>query len=321
MVGLILSILEARLRRSLRRAESELQRRSFRDGLTRLPNRLMFEGTLAQAVQQADASGERMAMLFIDLDGFKPVNESLGHHMGDLMLREIAARLKRFARPDDRVAHLGGDEFLMLIRGNPSEEDAATFAERMQGQIGEPCKMNGREAAVSSSVGIAMYPEHGAMQDLIAHAEAAMRAAKSGGGATHCFFEPRMVSGAREQFDLLRDLRRALAEGQLHLRLPAQGACAERRDHRRRGADALEPSAARPGRADGLHSDRRALRPDRRDRQLADRRGLPPGGPVARRRPAHAGGDQPFGAPAAPCRPRRPDRRRAASAIASTRSC
>jgi len=217
VVGLILSILEARLRRSLRRAESELQRRSFRDGLTQLPNRLMFEGTLAQAVQQADASGERMAMLFIDLDGFKPVNESLGHHMGDLMLREIAARLKRFARPDDRVAHLGGDEFLMLIRGNPSEEDAVTFAERMQGQIGEPCKMNGREAAVSSSVGIAMYPEHGAMQDLIAHAEAAMRAAKSGGGASHCFFEPRMVSGARDQFDLLRDLRRALAEGQLHL--------------------------------------------------------------------------------------------------------
>ena len=64
----------------------------------------MFEGTLAQACQQADATGERMAMLFIDLDGFKPVNESLGHHMGDLMLREIAARLKRFARPDDRVA-------------------------------------------------------------------------------------------------------------------------------------------------------------------------------------------------------------------------
>jgi diguanylate cyclase len=217
VVGLILSILEARLRRSLRRAESELQRRSFRDGLTRLPNRLMFEGTLAQAVQQADAAGERMAMLFIDLDGFKPVNESLGHHMGDLMLREIATRLKRFARPDDRVAHLGGDEFLMLIRGNPSEEDAATFAERMQGQIGEPCKMNGRDAAVSSSVGIAMYPEHGAMSDLIAHAEAAMRAAKSGGGASHCFFEARMVSGARDQFDLLRDLRRALAEGQLHL--------------------------------------------------------------------------------------------------------
>ena len=78
--------------------------------------------------------------------------------MGDLMLREIAARLKRFARPEDRIAHLGGDEFLMLVRANPSAEDAAIFAERLQASIGEPCRMNGREAAVSSSVGIAMYP-------------------------------------------------------------------------------------------------------------------------------------------------------------------
>ena len=217
LVGLLLSVLEARLRLSLRRAETELQRRSFRDGLTGLPNRLMFDGMLAQAVQQADASGERLAMLFIDLDGFKPVNESLGHHIGDLMLREVAARLKRFARPEDRVAHLGGDEFLMLVRANPSAEDAAIFAERLQASIGEPCNMNGREAAVSSSVGIAMYPEHGAMSTLIAHAEAAMRAAKSGGGAAYGFFEPRMMSGARDQLDLLRDLRRALAEGQLHL--------------------------------------------------------------------------------------------------------
>ena len=217
IVGLLFSILEARLRRSLRRAETELQRRSFRDGLTGLPNRLMFDGMLAQAVQQVDGAHQRLAVLFIDLDGFKPVNESLGHATGDLLLREVAARLKRFARPEDRVAHLGGDEFLMLIRGNPSTEDAAIFAERLQASIGEPCKMNGREAAVSSSVGIAMYPEHGVISELIAHAEAAMRAAKSGGGASHCFFEARMVSGARDQFDLLRDLRRALAEGQLHL--------------------------------------------------------------------------------------------------------
>ncbi|MEP6740468.1 MAG: EAL domain-containing protein, partial [Caldimonas sp.] len=217
LLGLLLSILEARLRRSLRRAESELQRRTFRDGLTRLPNRLMFEGMLAQAVQQADRERERMALLFIDLDGFKPVNESLGHASGDLMLREIASRLKGFARPGDRVAHLGGDEFLMLVRSNPSSEDAAIFAERLQALIGEPCRMNGREAAVSSSVGIAMYPEHGSASAMIAHAEAAMRSAKSGGGASHAFFETRMMSGARDQLDLLRDLRRALAEGQLHL--------------------------------------------------------------------------------------------------------
>ncbi len=217
LVGLILSVLEARLRRSLRRAQTELQRRSFRDALTLLPNRLMFESVLAEAVQEAGAAGERMALLFIDLDGFKPVNESLGHRAGDAMLREIAARLRRFARAEDRIAHLGGDEFLVLVGGDPRPEDAAIFAERLQQAIGEPCAVGGREAAVSSSVGIALYPQDGRSADLIGQAEAAMRAAKSAGGAAHCFFEAKMTSGAREQFELLRDLRRALADGQLHL--------------------------------------------------------------------------------------------------------
>jgi diguanylate cyclase (GGDEF)-like protein len=216
-VGLLFSVLEARLRRSLRRAETELQRASFRDGLTGLPNRLMFDGMLAQAVPQAESTHERLAILFIDLDGFKPINETLGHATGDLVLREIAARLKRFARPEDRVAHLGGDEYLMLIGGDPSAEDAAIFSERLQAQIGEPCRMNGREATVTSSIGIALYPEHGPISALIANAEAAMRSAKSGGGAGYAFFEQRMTSGARDQLELLRDLRRALSDGQLHL--------------------------------------------------------------------------------------------------------
>jgi len=216
-VGLLFSIVEARLRRSLRRAETELEQRSFRDGLTGLPNRLMFDGMLAQAVQHADAAKQRLAVLFIDLDGFKPVNESLGHATGDLVLREVAARLKRFARPEDRVAHLGGDEYLMLIGADPSAEDAAIFAERLQASIGEPCRMNGREATVTSSIGIVLYPEQGPIAALIANAEAAMRSAKSGGGAGYAFFEQRMTSGARDQLELLRDLRRALSDGQLHL--------------------------------------------------------------------------------------------------------
>ena len=216
-LALLLSVLEAQLRRSLRRAETELQRRTFRDGLTGLPNRLMFEGVLAQAVQNADRERERLALLFVDLDGFKPVNESLGHASGDLMLREIASRLKRFARPEDKVAHLGGDEYLMLIGGNPSDEDAAILAERLLALIGEPCNMGGREASVSGSVGIALYPANGPRSGLIAQAEAAMRSAKANGGASHAFFEARMTHGARDQLDLLRDLRRALADGQLQL--------------------------------------------------------------------------------------------------------
>ena len=174
----------------------------------------------------------------------------------------------------------------MLIGADPSAEDAAIFAERLQASIGEPCRMNGREAAVSSSIGIAMYPEHGPIADLIAHAEAAMRSAKSGGGASYAFFEPRMMSGARDQLDLLRDLRRALAEGQLHLLYQPK---IHAPSGEITGAEALmrweHPERGLVG-AGRLHPDRRALRPDRRDRQLADRGSLPPGRPVARRRPA-----------------------------------
>ena len=296
LLGLIFSILEARLRKSLRRVETELQRRSYRDGLTRLPNRLMFDGTLAQAVQQAEQSGERMALLFIDLDGFKPVNESLGHHMGDSQRARDCGAPEAFLAPwrPDRAS--GRHEFLVLICNNPSTEDARIFTERLQSSIGEPCNMNGREAAVSSSVGIAMYPEHGGLSDLIKYAEAAMRSVKSNGGASNCFFESRMVTGAREQFDSTADLRRALAEGQLQLLYQPKvhapsgeitGAEALMRWHQR---------AARAGRADDLHSDRRALRPDRRDRQLADRRGSPAGRRLRRRGLAHAGRDQPFSA-------------------------
>ena len=217
LVALVLSILEARLRTSLRHAEGELQRQSFRDPLTKLPNRLMFEGTLAQAVQLADQDESAFALFFIDLDGFKPVNESLGHHGGDRLLRAVASRLKAQAKADDFVAHLGGDEFLMLMRGDARREGVAGLATRLLGAINQPCRFGGREASVSASIGVALYPDHGPAGALIAHAEAAMRAAKSAGGATCCFFEQRMMSGAREQVELLRDLRGALARGQLEL--------------------------------------------------------------------------------------------------------
>jgi diguanylate cyclase (GGDEF)-like protein len=217
LVALLLSVLEARLRASLRLAEGELKRQSFRDPLTKLPNRLMFEGMLAEAVQQTEEDKVGFAVLFIDLDGFKPVNESFGHHSGDRLLRVVASRLKSHAKAQDLVAHLGGDEFLMLVRGNARRPDVARLGARLLEAIRQPCRLGGREAVVSSSIGIALYPEHGAMSTLIAHAEAAMRAAKSGGGAACCFFESRMMNGAREQVELLQDLRGALARGQFEL--------------------------------------------------------------------------------------------------------
>jgi len=213
---LLLSQIESRLKASLQRAKGELEKQSLRDPLTELPNRSMFEGTLAQCVQQADVSGGRLALLLINLDGFKPINESFGHRAGDRLLREIAARLRSLAQPH-MVARLGSDEFLLLLPDDPSAEDAAGVAARVLASTCLPCRIDGREVIVTCSIGIAKYPKHGALSTLIAHADAAMHVAKASGGSTYCYFEARMVSGLREQTELLRDLRRALAQGELEL--------------------------------------------------------------------------------------------------------
>jgi diguanylate cyclase (GGDEF)-like protein len=213
---LLWSLLDTRMQASLRRAQGELHKQSLRDPLTRLPNRLMFEGTLAQAVQRADAASNRLALLFIGIDGFKHVNQAFGHRGGDHLLRTLTTRLRSLAMPH-MVARVGGDEFVMLLTENPSEEDASKVAAQLHESLGRPVAINGQETSVACSIGMAMYPEHGALSTLMAHADAAMRECKSTGGATHCLFEPRMVSGARDQASLLRDLRRAMARGQFEL--------------------------------------------------------------------------------------------------------
>ena len=211
------SLLEAHMRRSLRHAKGELHKQALTDPLTGLPNRLTFEGALAQAVRDADTGDGRFGLLAISLDGFKPVNEMYGHHNGDSLLGEIARRLRERARPEDMVARLGGDEFLMLLTGDPAPEEATSLAVTLLEAVAAPFRVGGRDVSVTCSIGIAMYPEHGAMATLIAHAETALRAAKQTGGETSCIFELRMMSGVREHTDLLRDLRRAVHNGELEL--------------------------------------------------------------------------------------------------------
>ena len=213
---LLWSLLDVRMQIALRQAQGELHKQSLRDPLTRLPNRLMFEGTLAQAVQNADSTSSRVALLFIGVDGFKHVNQSFGHRGGDQLLRTLTTRLRALAMPH-MVARVGGDEFVLLVVGNPSDDDATKLAARLQESLGRPVTMTEQETSVTCSIGIAMYPEHGALSALIAHADAAMREAKSTGGAAHCLFEPRMVTSSRDQASLLLDLRRAMARGQFEL--------------------------------------------------------------------------------------------------------
>ena len=200
----------AQMARVRLRREQGMQ--SLSDPLTGLPSRPLFEGTLSQAVAQADAGQHRLALLFISLDGFKPINHSLGQAGGDLVLRKVAARLRSLSQPH-MTARLGGDEFLMLLTGDPQPEDASDLASRLLALIAEPFKVMQRETSLCCSIGVAMYPEHGALSTLVAHANTAMRAAKTAGGASHALFEAHMAKGTRDQMELLRDLRVALERG------------------------------------------------------------------------------------------------------------
>ena len=187
------------------------------DALTRLPTRTHFETQLAAAVVRCDADHSKLALLFIDLDGFKPVNDSFGHSSGDKVLQSVGKRLKAAADSGDVIARVGGDEFLMLISRAGSQEDVAQRARKIVAAIAQPFDVEDRQVGIGCSIGIAFYPESGRHGKLIARADAAMYAAKRAGGAGFCFFVPTMEDDARDRFDLLRDLRVALENKQLEL--------------------------------------------------------------------------------------------------------
>jgi diguanylate cyclase len=202
---------------SLRQANEDLQKIAYQDPLTLLPNRYVFEQRLEAAVARAERDGSRLALLFIDLDGFKPINDSFGHSSGDTVLHAVGERLRAIARQGDTMARVGGDEFLMLLEGAPDEGSAALVASRVLATLSQPYSLGEKEVTVSCSIGIVFYPDGGTRSKLIAHADAAMYSAKRAGGSTYCFFEPRMEADAREQVELLRDLRRAVEQGELEL--------------------------------------------------------------------------------------------------------
>ncbi|MBX3621445.1 MAG: EAL domain-containing protein [Rhizobacter sp.] len=216
-VLLMTSVLEARFRRLLQRTRDEVKRVAQTDRLTELPNRSMIEEALQVAAIRADRQKHRLALLLLNVDGLKAINESFGQATGDAMLREVAQRLRRLAGAGDLIARAGGDEFLLMLDANPTQQDAAHVATRLLAAMNEPCHVDEHEISMSCTVGVAMYPAHGSAAKLIAHAAAAMRHAKRTGGASHAFFEERMVAGSREQVELLQDLRRAIAQRELEL--------------------------------------------------------------------------------------------------------
>ncbi|MEM5433725.1 putative bifunctional diguanylate cyclase/phosphodiesterase [Paraburkholderia diazotrophica] len=224
-VALTISVLEdmrlasraAILAASLAQANEELTYLALHDSLTKLPNRVLLEDRLGQAIQQANGERKGFALMFMDLDGFKIINDAYGHQTGDQLLAIVAERVGAIVRREDTVARLGGDEFVLLVHVSDPIE-VATLAERLQAVIREPFHVHGHALCVSTSIGIAMYPEDAMhMHDLLVHADTAMYHAKSLGRGRHCFFESSMSANARQHMQLAQDLHDALPRHELVL--------------------------------------------------------------------------------------------------------
>ncbi|NKI35188.1 EAL domain-containing protein [Wenzhouxiangella sp. XN79A] len=198
-------------------AEAQVHRLAHYDILTGLPNRAMLDRRLRQAIHHAESVGQSMALLFMDLDHFKTINDSLGHSLGDELLVQVAKRLGSGLRSEDSVSRLGGDEFLILL-ADVDAEGAARGATRILDLFTDPFVLEGHELRVSPSIGISMFPDDAVDAEvLIRNADAAMYAAKERGRANYQFFVPEMNARARERLTLESDLRQALRTGRLSL--------------------------------------------------------------------------------------------------------
>jgi diguanylate cyclase (GGDEF)-like protein len=200
-----------------RQTEARMRHLARHDALTDLPNRIQFLEEMA-GTEAAIARGERSAMLWIDLDHFKAVNDTLGHAMGDAVLRQVAARLWGVTRETDVLARLGGDQFSLLLRPVESPREAATVAERIVRTIAAPFNIGGHEITIGASVGVAMAPGDGTTADaLMKNADLAAYRAKTNGRSTYHFFEPGMDAALQRRRIIEAGLRTALQDGQFHL--------------------------------------------------------------------------------------------------------
>jgi diguanylate cyclase (GGDEF)-like protein/PAS domain S-box-containing protein len=201
-----------------RRAEARIRHMAHHDWLTGLPNRMLFRDRLNAAALESVNEGPAFAVLCVDLDRFKAVNDTLGHAAGDRLLQLVAARLQVLVRHGDTVARVGGDEFILIQFGVRQADQAVTLAERVIHDLGQPYDLGGREVQIGASVGIALAPLHGTDPDaLLGFADIALYEAKSLGRCRVSLFSREMDHTRRSRAELERDLRQAVAEDRLHL--------------------------------------------------------------------------------------------------------
>ena len=223
-IALIASVYDRHMRQrtgqlseSLADANEKLVQAALHDPLTHLPNRLLLQDRLEQAILKARRNGQLLALMFVDLDGFKEVNDAYGHHLGDHVLRLVAGRIAKAVRAQDTIARLGGDEFIVLAQVD-TPEDAAEVAQRICSILAETMPTDEADIAIGASIGVAFYPQdaqdaHG----LLASADTAMYHAKQHGRNGYSFFTPTMQAAASDALRLLQDLRRAQQRGELVL--------------------------------------------------------------------------------------------------------
>jgi diguanylate cyclase (GGDEF)-like protein len=188
------------------------------DALTGLPNRLLFQDRLAQAMHGARRHGTRLTVMFIDLDGFKRVNDSLGHQAGDLLLTQVAARFRRVIRSSDTLARMGGDEFMVVLVNARDTRASVRVAQKLLQSLREPFQVAGHELVVTASIGLSFYPEDGTHQDeLQRHADAAMYKAKASGRNGFQCYTPELNAQITSRLEMEQQLRQALGRGELRL--------------------------------------------------------------------------------------------------------
>jgi diguanylate cyclase (GGDEF)-like protein/PAS domain S-box-containing protein len=200
-----------------RRADEKIAHLAHYDALTDLPNRVLFREQIERELRKAN-QGEQFALLYIDIDEFKGINDSLGHHVGDELLKTVATRIRGCIKPGDLIARLGGDEFAVIQTAIGSTAEVENFVARVYEAIRQPCQCLGHQLSTDASIGIALAPRDGTELDqLIKHADLAMYAAKAGGRRIHRFFESAMDASAKARLTMEQDLRQALVDGSFEI--------------------------------------------------------------------------------------------------------
>jgi diguanylate cyclase (GGDEF)-like protein/PAS domain S-box-containing protein len=216
LLGVVIVFSDITLQKTM---EDQLKRLALYDHLTQLPNRFFFEQNISQSLARAERHSRMIAIMFLDLDHFKEINDTLGHDAGDALLKEVATRIKKCLRENDTIARLGGDEFAIILDEIEKPEDAATIAEKIIEKLNPAFYFNGNEIYARTSIGIAIYPFGGeTAKILIKNADTAMYRAKQEGRGKYCFFTIGLNKKHIQKLNLAHSLRHAIEKNELFIR-------------------------------------------------------------------------------------------------------